>query len=60
MAAMQDRFDPDWIMGLRPVEDEGLWYPGEDGWYSGYETYAILRLPPHGWNMELWRRQPPD
>ncbi len=60
MAAMQDRFDPDWIMGLRPAKDEGLWYPGEDGWYSGYETYAILRLPPHGWNMELRRRQPPD
>jgi hypothetical protein len=60
MAAMQDRFDPDWIMGLRLAKDEGLWYPGEDGLYSGYETYAILRLPPHGWNMELWRRQPPD
>lgn len=60
MASLQDRFDPDWIMGLRPAKDEGLWYPGEDGLYSGYETYAILRLPPHGWNMELWRRQPPD
>ena len=60
MAAMQDRFDPDWIMGLRPIRDEGQWHPGEDGLYSGYEVYAILRLPPHAWNMELWRRQPPD
>ena len=60
MASLQDRFDPDWIMGLRLAKDEGLWYPGEDGLYSGYETYAILRLPPHGWNMELWRREPPD
>ncbi|MDB5104294.1 MAG: putative rane protein [Fibrobacteres bacterium] len=60
MAALQDRFDPDWIMGLRLARDEGLLYPGEDGLYAGYEPAGILRLPPHGYNMELWRRQPPD
>jgi hypothetical protein len=42
------------------TKDEGLWYPGEDGLYSGYEAAGILRLPPHGYNLELWRRQPPD
>ncbi len=60
MAALQDKYDPDWIMGLRLVKDEGQWYTGEDGLYAGYEAYRILRLPPHGYNMELWRRQPPD
>jgi hypothetical protein len=60
MAAMQDKLDPDWIVGLRLTKDEGLWYPGEDGLYSGYEAAGILRLPPHGYNLELWRRQPPD
>jgi len=60
MARMQEKFDPDWIMGLRLAKDEGLWYPGEDGLYAGYEAAAVLRLPPHGYNMELWRRQPPD
>jgi hypothetical protein len=60
MAAMQDRLDPDWIMGLRLTRDEGRLHPGEDGLFSGYEAVRILRLPPHGYNMELWRRQPPD
>ncbi|MDQ3000676.1 MAG: hypothetical protein M3Y08_05390 [Fibrobacterota bacterium] len=60
MAAMQDRFDPDWIMGMRLTRDEGQLHPGEDGLFSGYEAALILRLPPHGYNMELWRRQQPD
>ncbi|MEO6095936.1 MAG: hypothetical protein ABIW76_09700 [Fibrobacteria bacterium] len=60
MAAMQDQLDPDWIIGLRSVKDEGQWYPGEDGLYAGYEAAGILRLPPHGYNLELWRRGPRD
>jgi hypothetical protein len=60
MAAMQDRFDPEWIMGLRPAKDEGLLYPGEDGLYAGYAPARILRLPPHPYNMEMWRRLAPD
>jgi hypothetical protein len=60
LAAMQDRFDPEWILGLRPVQDEGLLIPGEDGLFSGYEPYRILRLPPHPYNMEMRRRTLPD
>jgi hypothetical protein len=56
MAAMQEKHDPDWILGMRLVADEGQWYPGEDGLYSGYEATYILRRPPHGYNFEMWRR----
>ncbi|HKP94503.1 MAG TPA: hypothetical protein VJ385_01980 [Fibrobacteria bacterium] len=60
MAAMQDRFDPDWILGLRLARDEGRLHPGEDGLFAGYGPVRILRLPPHPYNMEMWRRLAPD
>lgn len=60
MAALQDKLDPDWIMGLRLAKDEGLLYPGEDGLFSGYAVERILRTPGHPYNMELRRRLAPD
>ncbi len=60
MAAMQERYDPDWIVGLRLGKDEGLLYPGEDALYSGYERVRTLRLPPHPYNLEMWRRLSDD
>lgn len=60
MAAMQDKFDPEWILGLRLAKDEGLMYPGEDGLFSGYKVERILRTPGHPYNLELRRRLPPD
>ena len=60
MQALQNRFDPDWIMGLRLAKDEGLLSPGEDGMYSGYAPTRILRLEPHPYNMEMWHRLAPD
>ena len=60
MAALQDRFDPEWILGMRLVRDEGLWYPGEDGMYSGYGVFRVLRYPSHPYHVEMWRRLAPD
>jgi hypothetical protein len=60
MAKMQDKLDPEWIVGLRPAKDEGWLYPGEDGFYAGYGLYRILRIPAHPYNLEMWRRLPPD
>ncbi len=60
LQAMQDKFDPEWIMGLRLAKDEGLLYPGEDGVYAGYLPARIMRLPPHPYNMEIWHRVAPD
>jgi hypothetical protein len=60
MAKLQDKMDPEWIVGLRPVKDEGWLYPGEDGFYAGYGLYRILRVPAHPYNLEMWRRLPPD
>lgn len=59
-AAMQNRFDPDWILSSRLVKDEGMFYPGEDALFSGYEQALILRRPPHGYNLEMWRRVQSD
>lgn len=56
MAAMQDKFDPEWILAMRLLQDEGQWHIGEDGLFSGYEIKYILRRPPHGYNFEMWRR----
>gem|GEM_PF-5881509 len=60
MAAMQERFDPEWILAMRRVEDEGSLHIGEDALFSGYELFRILRTPPHGFNLEMWRRVRPD
>ena len=60
LAKMQDKLDPEWIAGLRLAKDEGLLYPGEDGLYSGYVPYRILRQAGHPYNLEIWRRVPPD
>lgn len=60
MAKLQDRMDPEWIVALRLVKDEGLLYPGEDGFYAGYAPFRILRRPGHPYNLEIWRRLPPD
>jgi hypothetical protein len=60
MAKLQDRTDPEWIVALRPVGDEGFLHPGEDGFYAGYAPFRILRLPKHPYNLEMWRRLPPD
>ena len=60
MIAMQDKFDPDWILTMRFTKDEGMLYPGEDGLFAGYGLYRILRLPPHPYNMEMRHRLPPD
>jgi hypothetical protein len=60
MAKLQDKEDPEWIVGLRPAKDEGLLNPGEDGLYAGYAPFRILRLPGHPYNLEMWRRLPPD
>jgi hypothetical protein len=60
MAKLQDRMDPEWIVALRLAKDEGLLYPGEDGLYAGYGPAWILRLPKHPYNLEMWRRLPPD
>jgi hypothetical protein len=60
MAAMQDKYDPEWILAMRLVEDEGKWYIGEDGLFAGYAPAFILRKPPHGYNFEMWRRTLPD
>ena len=60
MAKLQDRMDPEWIVGLRLAKDEGLLYPGEDGFYAGYAPARILRLAKHPYNLEMWRRLPPD
>jgi hypothetical protein len=56
LAAMQERFDPDWILSSRFLQDEGKFYIGEDAVFSGYEPARILRRPPHGYNLEMWRR----
>jgi len=60
MAKLQDRMDPEWIVGLRLAKDEGLLYPGEDGFYAGYAPVRILRIAKHPYNLEMWRRLPPD
>jgi len=60
MAKLQDRMDPEWIVGLRLVKDEGLLNPGEDGFYAGYAPFRVLRLAKHPYNLEMWRRLPPD
>jgi hypothetical protein len=56
MAAMQDKCDPDWILAMRLLKDEGQWYIGEDALYAGYELKYTLRRPPHGYNFEMWQR----
>ena len=60
MAAMQDKYDPEWILAMRFLKDEGQWYIGEDALYAGYERKYVLRRPPHGYNFEMWRRARPD
>ncbi len=60
MSAMQERYDPEWILAMRYVEDEGKLYIGEDGLFAGYENAYILRTPPHGYNFEMWRRVQSD
>ena len=56
MAALQERYDPEWILAMRFKKDEGQWYPGEDGLYAGYVSTFILRTPAHDYNFEMWRR----
>lgn len=56
LADLGEKEKPDWIMGLREVHMEGKFHPGEDRLYRGYVQAHVLRLPPHGWNMEMWRR----
>lgn len=57
MAALREKEKPDWILGLRAAEMEGRFHPGEEKLYEGYRQRHVLRLPPHGYNMEMWSRE---
>ncbi len=56
LTAMRKQCQPEWIVGMRLVRDEGKWYPSEDSLYEGYKLVKILRRKSHGYNFEMWRR----
>ena len=57
MDALQERFRPLWIMGMRPVSREGRLEEGEGAVLSGYRLEHALRLAPHPYLVEMWRRE---
>jgi hypothetical protein len=59
LAALREKEEPDWILGLREVGLEGKFLPGEEKVFRGYQSAHILRLEGHGYNLEMWRKQAP-
>ena len=57
LTAMRESLRPDWITGMRPEKDQGRFQPGEEALYAGYGLERVLRRPPHGFLVELWRRE---
>lgn len=60
LAALREKENPDWIVGLREAFLEDRFLPGEERVYHGYRRARILRVEGHGYNLEMWSKSARD